>query len=305
MLSQKLIIFTGKGGVGKTSLAASYAFKLADQGQKVLLISTDPAHNISDVLKKKIGPKLVKFRKNIHILEIDSDLETKQYLKTVGSIMKSVTYSKQHERVEKYLSLIESSPGAQEAAIMEKLELTIRTGLVKYDKVIMDTAPTGHTLRMVNLPESIQLWIESLIQSRSQHRHIKTKWLNESATKEDMILSRLIERQKKYQDLNNLLTDKTKTAVCLVMNPEQVSYMETKRSHRILAKSRIPVFSIIINKIWPEIPDSYFESQYQNQHKVINRVQLEYKDKSVIEIPFLRENIIGLDVLSKLSKYLF
>src|SRR5699024_6265273 len=148
----------GKGGVGKSTSAAAIAWKSAEAGNKTLLISTDPAHNLGDIFNQSIGGKTAAITDNLFALEIDPDIETDQYIKGVKENIKGVVHSNMMEEVHRQLDTAKASPGADEAALFDKLISIILEERKHFDKLIFDTAPTGHTIRLLSLPELMGVW---------------------------------------------------------------------------------------------------------------------------------------------------
>src|SRR5690554_2244362 len=165
---KKLVFFGGKGGVGKTTSSAAFAFFCANNGEKTLLVSTDPAHSLCDIFEREIGSKITELNKNLYALEIDPEEETQNYIKGIKGKMKDVVSPIIVKEVENQLDAASVSPGSDESAVFDKLMEIIINYSEKYDRIVIDTAPTGHTLRLLSLPELLGGWMDRLIEKRIQ-----------------------------------------------------------------------------------------------------------------------------------------
>src|SRR5699024_10013143 len=159
----KILFIGGKGGVGKSTSAAAVAWKLAKENKKTLLISTDPAHNLGDIFSQKIGGETQKITDNHYALEIDPETETRKYINSVKENIKGTVRSSMIDEVNRQLDTAIASPGADESALFDKLISIIIEEEQVYNHLVFDTAPTGHTIRLLTLPELMGVWIEGLL----------------------------------------------------------------------------------------------------------------------------------------------
>ena len=146
LVQRKSVLFCGgKGGVGKTTLSCAIALKAAQLGRKTLLVSTDPAHSLADAFARQIGGKEMLITDNLFALELDPDAEVDAYLERVLSHMRRYVHPDQVNGLRRQLQLSRQSPGAQEAAILERLARLLEDGLQKYDLIVLDKENTGYT----------------------------------------------------------------------------------------------------------------------------------------------------------------
>lgn len=159
------IFVGGKGGVGKTTISAATALWMAKSGKKTLIISTDPAHSLSDSFGMKIGHVPTKIIENLYAVEIDPEKAVEEYKEKLKSQM-DMTQGMGLDLLEEEMDLASMSPGIDEAAAFDQFIRYMTTN--EYDVVIFDTAPTGHTLRLLSFPDIMDSWVGKMIKLRKQ-----------------------------------------------------------------------------------------------------------------------------------------
>lgn len=271
----RFIFFGGKGGVGKTSLSASTAVHLSKKGKKVLVVSTDPAHSLSDSLEMEIGADLVRLDKNLYGLEIDPKKSMSEYKdKFRPKLAQFSEYG-----LEDFFDMAGNSPGIDEMASFEKFLEFMHSG--EYDYVIFDTAPTGHTLKFLSLPEVMDSWIGKITKFRMQISNLAGmfKKLLPFGDKEDIADNSLEELDKlkaRIMEARKIMSDPEKTSFWLVSIPEQMSILESARALESLKGYKISVKGIVVNQLIPEHAGCDFclarrEMQQQNLKDVKSR----------------------------------
>ena len=163
-----LLFVGGKGGVGKTTIAAALALHGAGSGRRVLLVSTDPAHSLGDLFGQRIGNRKRELISGLWGLELDPEGEVDRYLEEVGDTMRAFVRPAMYTEIERQIALARHSPGATEAALMDRMARLMGKAGSDFDQVIFDTAPTGHTLRLLALPEIMAAWMDGLLRSRDR-----------------------------------------------------------------------------------------------------------------------------------------
>lgn len=307
--SKKFIFFGGKGGVGKTTCSSGFAKCCAKTGDKTLVVSTDPAHSLADIFGLTIGPEIKLLEENLYGLEIDAELESKKYIERIKSQLPKGISPVIIEEIQRQIDAAYVSPGSEEAAIFDKFVEIVEERGQEYDRIIFDTAPTGHTLRLLSLPELLGGWMDSLISKRKQALGLmKMIHAGNQVKKEeidnDPILSLLEKRKQKLEKAREILIDSENMEFIFVLNPEKLPIVETKKAVDILVKYRIPVGGVVVNRIIPEefCKDNEFWSKrktVENQYmEIINK---EFKDKVLTILPLLDEDIKGqtLDMVSE------
>jgi arsenite-transporting ATPase len=304
----KLVFFGGKGGVGKTTASSAYAYHCREKGDKTLLVSTDPAHSLCDIFERKIGSRITEIKENLYAFEIDPEEESKKYINNIKRNMKDIVSPIIVKEIERQLDAAAVSPGSDESAVFDKLMEIIIDYQKDYDRIIIDTAPTGHTLRLLSLPELLGGWMDKLIEKRK-----KAMELYEMATREDKkmesiiekdpVLSKLNDRKGKMEKVREILTNGDLVSFVFVLNPEKLPIEETKKAVTTLEKYNIHIKELIINRILPIRTEGKF---WENRKKLEDKYMLEIEDvfssKKLIKIPLIDEDV-KMDNLKYISNY--
>lgn len=304
----KLVFFGGKGGVGKTTSSSAYAFYCSEKGEKTLLVSTDPAHSLCDIFERRIGSKVTEIKENLFSLEIDPEEESQKYIRNIKKNMKDIVSPVIVMEIERQLDAAAVSPGSDESAVFDKLMEIIIDYQKYYDRVVIDTAPTGHTLRLLSLPELLGGWMDRLIEKR-----MKAMELYEMATREDKkmksviekdpVLSKLNERKRKMEQAREILTNGEFVSFVFVLNPEKLPIEETKKAVNTLEKYNIHVNDLIINRILPDnVEGKFWKNRKKLEEKYLKEIQESFSSKNLIKIPLIDEDV-KIDNLKFVSKY--
>lgn len=242
--------FSGKGGVGKTTLAAATAVHLARAGRRVLITSTDPAHSLSDVFDRQIGHAGADIMPGLRALEIDS---TARWAEATA-----LPEDSKPGKIEKALSdamrMLGEAPGVDEFISLDLLVETM--GADMFDEVVFDTAPTGHTLRLLLLPKMLDGWIGRMIALRgffSRFGRAIRRLIPRSQRKEMPDMSEnLKSARERMVEVRELIKNPGRTRFALVTIPEAMSVFETQRTMEQLQSNNIPVGVVIANMIQPD-----------------------------------------------------
>jgi len=244
----RLILFGGKGGVGKTTCASAAAVQLADAGLQTLLLSTDPAHSLSDCLEQEIGPEIrvVEGVKNLSALEVSAERLFLQFKEEHGEEIKRIldtgTYLDE-EDITEIFSL--SIPGLDEVMSLKKLVDLMEKE--DYDLYILDTAPTGHALRLLALPELLDGWIKTLAKIRYKYHYVSFRLSGREM--HDASDDLLFAMKRTVKRLHALLRDPETCEFVVVTIPEAMVVAETRRLMKNLARLRIPLKHLIVNHV--------------------------------------------------------
>ncbi|WP_404405889.1 ArsA family ATPase [Jeotgalibacillus malaysiensis] len=305
ILKNNILFVGGKGGVGKSTSAAAIAWKSAKQGYRTLLVSTDPAHNVGDIFDRKIGGKNTEIAPHLFALEIDPEIETANYIKGVKANIKGVVHAGMMEEVHRQLDTAKSSPGADEAALFDKLISIVLEEREKFDKIVFDTAPTGHTIRLLTLPELMGIWIEGLLEKRRKTNENYAALLNDGEPVEDPIYDVLRTRQDRFSRAREILLDPKETGFIFVLNPERLPILETEKALQLLDQYDLHVKTLIVNKVLPEDVDGTFMQERKKHEKPhLEKIKETFKKQELIYVPFSSQDIVNKDLLEWFSSKL-
>ncbi|MPM02586.1 Arsenical pump-driving ATPase [bioreactor metagenome] len=275
----KYLFYTGKGGVGKTSTACATAVTLADMGKKVLLISTDPASNLQDVFNTELNNKGVPINEvpNLTVANLDPVQAAAEYRESVITPYRGLMPESVIKSMEEQLS---GSCTVEIAAFNEFSNfITDETAEQEYDNIIFDTAPTGHTLRMLQLPSAWSNFI-----SESTHG---ASCLGQ--------LSGLEEKKDVYKKAVETLSNGSLTTLILVTRPEVGPIEEAKRASMELSDIGVKNQALVINGLFNEYDDEISESFYNKQQKALSEMPKEFKNITTYFIPLRAYNITGVE----------
>jgi len=259
------LFYLGKGGVGKSTSSALTAVHLAQSGFNVLLVSMDPAHNLSDIFEKKFSEKPYPLTENLEIKEIDINYWIKKYLDEVESQIRRTYSYLSALNLEQYFGVIKYSPGIEEYALLLAYREILSRNKEK-DYIIFDMPPTALTLKFFGLPEISLLWLEKLLDLRNEiikKREIITRVkFGDKEVERDKILNKLNQQVKSYKEVKEIFRDKTKTKINLVMNPDKLSFSESELIVKRLNEFSLGINNVIINKYYPEFIPNHIEDRF-------------------------------------------
>lgn len=257
----KLILFTGKGGVGKSTTSAATAFHYASLGFKTLLVSSDPAHSTEDVVAVPVGATPTPIRENLWAMNIHADVKAKDFQKTLMEQMDS-TVAKWFPGFDaEILTDWTSFPGIDEVFALEEIMNLVQS--VEYDLVVFDTAPTGHTLKALTAPDSFNKFLLRILRMKSRVEGIKSIFIRKTDT--DALVKILEDATKKIENFKKLLRNAEFVNVNLVSIPTEAGYQECVKTCNFLANQGFKVNNIVVNNMIPSFDDSTWEIATQNK----------------------------------------
>ncbi|MBB6450704.1 arsenite-transporting ATPase [Geomicrobium halophilum] len=306
MHDYSILFFGGKGGVGKSTCSSAFALSAAQKGKKVLLVSTDPAHNLEDLFAVTIGDKISWLQENLYGLEIDSEKESKRYIAGVKENLDGLVHSHRISEVHRQIDMAAHSPGAEESALFDALVTIILEETANFDLIVFDTAPTGHTLRLLSLPEMMEAWIDGMLKRRRTVNENYSQLLNDGEPVEDPIYQTLMKRKQKFSEARKWLLDKKNTGFIYVLTPERLPIEETTRAVEQLSQAKMNVNTLIVNKCLPQETDqsSFFQKRRQQEQQYVQRIQYDFKKQKKVFLPLLAEDISTRENLEEIASHL-
>ncbi|MFW9898190.1 MAG: ArsA family ATPase [Candidatus Thorarchaeota archaeon] len=318
LLNLKMIMFGGKGGVGKTTCASSSAIWAAERGRNTLVISTDPAHSLGDSLGVELQPGIptpIEGISNLTAMEINPKANMSEFqgitnvnpMEEIG--LSGVADMPLMEDMRELSSL--TPPGIDEALAFAKVLEFIETEH-DYDLIVFDTAPTGHTLRFLSLPETLSGWIGKLLKLRIQIGKLfgsLKRMFTGGDKKKDNTLELLERLNSSILNARDDLMNPNVNSFVIVMIPEEMAIAETGRLLNELVKYNIPVSNIVVNQLYQDTNElcDFCKSRREMQQGNLYKIRDVFRDKlgkELIEIPLFKEEIREYSKLKEIGKYL-
>ncbi len=304
----RIIFFTGKGGVGKTSTAAATAVLSAEHGHKTVIMSTDPAHSLSDCMGIPLSANITNVKENLDAIEIDPYVELNEYWGKIREFLANFLVSLGADA--QIAGELASIPGMDE--LFSLIRLREFYGKTDYDVIIVDMAPTGESLRLLSLPE-VLAWILKV--TRVLEKYITAPLLrpiskmapglDQFVAPEDVVAlwDRSLDR---LNDIRQILDEKAVASARLVMNPEKMVIAESRRALTYLNLYGMRVDAAIVNKVIPEdAKDGYLEDWYDSQQAYLKMIETDFSPMPSFSVPLFKKEINGLDDLRELGLSLY
>ena len=325
LAAQPIIFVGGKGGVGKTTTAAALASYYASQQKKTLIVSTDPAHSLGDVLNIRLSNEKTAVTAYLDAIELNPDIIVDAHFAQVERTITAYANPDMMPKIREHLRLSKSAPGAQEAAMLESMcQHLVSAADANYEHIIFDTAPTGHTLRLLVLPEMMGAWTDGLL--AQQRRQAKLRSVadhldshNQKSNQKDIdndvpnpfaanktdrweqAVSVLEKRKALFRQAGILLHDRSQTAIVLVMTADVLPLAETKRAIEQLEDSKLPPAAIVVNQlITPIQADEFWQHRAERQQQLMHDIEKIFTNYPLYPIYLQKTDIRGTGELSTL-----
>ena len=310
-MKARYLFFGGKGGVGKTTAASATALFLLNQlkqNESILLFSTDPAHSLSDSLDVKIGNRLVEVKQlrgaRLFAYEMDASLALERFRAANGKVLAEIAERGtllDEEDINELLSL--SLPGLDEVMSLFELSELDREG--KYAHIVVDTAPSGHTTRLLRLPEVFDRMVKALDLMGEKHRYMVAHFARRRviADEVDVFLSDL---SKRIEAVRTLLHDREQTSFTLVTIPEAMSVLETQRYFELLTEQGVPVTDLVVNRVEQEHGAcEYCRARVRTQRPWIKQITSGFRNLRIHYLPLQQKEVRGIDDLKRIGKLIW
>nr|WP_232376711.1 ArsA family ATPase [Amycolatopsis aidingensis] len=297
-MSSALRFFGGKGGVGKTTLAAAFGLLAAGEGTRTLVVSTDPAHSLGDALATPLGERPRQVADRLWAAEVSGEAQAGKRLEEITRDAERTLPREVLPAVRTHLRRAVGSPGTVESALLDRLiELTESA---EWELLVVDSAPTGHMLRLLTLPALLTPWIEGLAQQRRSARDVDRMATGAlgSAAEADPLLDRLQERRARMERMAQRL--RTDALVHLVLVPERLPLAETLRTAGTLTESGVRLGPMIVNRVLPEGEAGLLARRRRQQEEVLGQLE-GYRQ---VRVPLLAGALTGQAELAALAELL-
>ena len=314
----RLLLFGGKGGVGKTTTSAATAIWLADAGLRVLLVSSDPAHSTSDSLGVKLGPVPTEVEgvPGLYGLEMDPEAKLSTLLPKFGEAMNNMGGSGlggmsmmfdtgAKDEFDDIKSDVKTSdmilPGLDEALAFDELLKHMENPT--WDVVVFDTAPTGHTLRFLSLPELIESWSGRLLRLMRVSGGIRSMLFGRKES--DSMKEELERFRRRVLHVRRVMCDPSTTAFTLVTIPERMGVNETVRAYDSLMEFQLPVGGCLVNRVTPEFDHPFLAKRRVQELERIDELKSTLKDVNVGLIELADQEVVGIESLRRIGALLY
>ena len=326
LLDRRILFVGGKGGVGKTTVASALALMAAEDHRHVLVVSTDPAHSLGDIFGVRIGNREVRLADGLWGLEIEPEAEARHHIRTVKASLKELVAPKMYAEVDRQLELARDAPGTVEAATLERMAHLMADATRRFDLVVFDTAPTGHTIRLLSLPEVMAAWSDGLLRHRTRSRRLGQllRAFGRRHSRDDdfgsivggggeaeedprsaRINEILLGRRRKFHRARDLLTDRSVTAFLLVTTPERLAILESEKALRVLASFGVPVAAMIVNRLLPDDPEGEFlRERRRREQEYRDEIDRRFAALPLVRIPLLAHDVHGVGALRRIGRFL-
>lgn len=304
---RRLTFFGGKGGVGKTTLAVAYATLLAERDERTLLVSTDPAHSTGDLLGAKLSGEPTRVGEKLWAVEVDAAADAAEYVERIKSDARGSVSPEVLPTVDRHLELAKSSPGTEESALFDRFVDLISLCPTEYDRIVFDTAPTGHTLRLLTLPALLSAWVEGVVRQREKVAGMERMLRNiagDESGDEDPVLARLRERRERFHHARHRLLEDT--TFYLVLIPERLPIEETARSLSTLTENGIEVGALLVNRVLPESADEgeFMHARLAQQREYLAEIESRFADRLTVRVEQDARDISDRDQLRTIARAL-
>jgi arsenite-transporting ATPase len=301
----RILLFTGKGGVGKTTCAAATALQAARDGKKTLVLSSDPAHSLADALDQDLGPEPTEIVDDLYAQEVDLYYSMKKYWGNMRELMLTVFRWQGVDQIA--AEELAALPGMNEGSVLLWLEQAVREN--DYDLIIVDSAPTGETLTLLTLPQVTQWWLAKAFPfQKFAFKSVGFGVRKTTGIPLDKGYEELEAIFEKLETIRDILAHRPTTSIRLVMNPEKMVIQEARRAYTYLQLYGYGVDSVVVNRVLPEeeIPDgSLFSNYLTSQRDYLEQIEQSFHPLPILQVPHLGEEVFGTERLARIAESMY
>ena len=306
LLDRRVVFFGGKGGVGKTTCSSAFALEASRRGKRVLLVSTDPAHSIADIFGRRVANVPTEIVPALSAVEIDADEESARYLTQVKRDIDRIFSPAVVRQAARQIDLAAASPGLAEVALLDRIiDLVTANDAPRspYDLIVFDTAPTGHTLQLLRMPDAMTTWIGALAKHRKALLEIDLgSEPPRDAAAADPVLAALERRRQRLTDLRARVSDRGYTSFVLVTIPERLAIDETARAATLLAETGLDIGALVVNRVLPDgLSGSFYDARKAQEREYLTEIEGRFRRFERVVVRQLPRDVHGLDSLAQVS----
>ncbi|WP_309128574.1 ArsA family ATPase [Microbacterium sp.] len=315
VLHRRILFVGGKGGVGKTSLSSALALARAQEGGRVLVVSTDPAHNLGHLWQRRVGDDPIRLADTaegglVDGVEIDPHATIDRHLAAVERTMTRMLPEQQHAQVRAHLERARHAPGSHESAVLERIAEAAERGQRDYDLVVFDTAPSGHTLRLLALPGQLAGWTDTLLRNRDRSERFSAAMRGlagrsaPQTSAESELRQTLHRRRERFDALQRDITDRERTGFVVVFTAEALPVAETLEVVESLDEMRVNVAALIANRRSPDDAGALLRARRTVEDRQLAGLRRRMPDAVIAEIPLIAGELTGQRALADLAALL-
>lgn len=301
----RILLYTGKGGVGKTSVSAATAVRCAELGYRTAVLSTDPAHSLGDSFDRRIGSNMVELAPNLWGQEIDLLSQMDQYWGTVQGYLNALfMWQGMDSLVAEETAVL---PGMEELSSLMQITSLAESG--RFDVIIIDAAPTGSTLQLLSFPDIARWYIEKIFPFQRKTLQLArpmVKRMTDMPLPSDEIFDSIEELVSFLERMSRLLSDGTQSSMRVVLNPEKMVIKEAQRAYTYLNLYGYSVDAVICNRVFPRsLSDQYFDIWKSAQASNLEFVHECFQPLPIFEVPLFEQEVMGISMLGQMANAIF
>jgi arsenite-transporting ATPase len=301
----RILLYSGKGGVGKTSLSAATAVRAARLGKRTLVVSTDSAHSLADALDRTVGPEPVQIAPKLEAVEIDVNRELESHWGVIHDYLtRFMTFKGVEETVAEEMAIL---PGMEELFSLLKVKTWADGG--RYDVIIIDCAPTGDTIRMLGVPEILNFYFTRIFPiQRTVVRTVRpvAQRMTDMPIPSDDVFAAVQALYRELQGMGPLLQDPRSSSIRIVLNPEKMVINESQRLYTYLNLFGFPVDAVIANRVLPEEARSaYFDRWFTIQKGHLQTAREAFEPLPFLTARLFDREMVGIESLDEFGRHVF
>ncbi len=301
----RIVLYSGKGGVGKTSLSAATAIRAARMGKRTLVMSTDSAHSLADALDRRVGPDPTEILPKLDAVEVDVNKELGSHWGVIQEYLtRFMTFRGVADTVAEEMAIL---PGMEELFSLLKVKTFAESG--GYDVIVIDCAPTGDTVRMLGVPEILNFYFSRIFPiQRTVLRTVRpvAERMTDMPIPSDDVFAAVKALYEQMEGMGPLLQDPRRSSIRIVLNPEKMVIAESQRLYTYLSLFGFPVDAVVANRVLPEEARSaYFDRWFKIQAGHLETAREAFEPLPFVKAPLFDREMVGTEMLDELGRRVF